>query len=109
MRKALTLIEMILTMVIVGLVFTVVPKIIFVTNRSFETVVKEDALYNVREDPGETVDLVLQHPELAARLGRELEAWYDQALRSRLETGGEGAIPQEVLEQLQKMGYFGER
>ena len=70
---------------------------------------EEDALYNVLEDPGETVDLVLQHPELAARLGRELEAWYDQALRSRLETGGEGAIPQEVLEQLQKMGYFGDR
>lgn len=46
MRKAFTLIEMIITMVIVGLVFMVVPKIIFVTNKSFETVIKEDALFN---------------------------------------------------------------
>lgn len=46
MRSALTLIELIFTMVIVGLVFTVVPKIVFVTNKSFETVSREDALYN---------------------------------------------------------------
>ncbi len=47
MRRALTLIEMIFTMVIVGLVFMVVPKILFVTNKSFETLVKEEALYNM--------------------------------------------------------------
>ena len=46
MKRGLTLIELIITMVIVGLVFMVVPKIIFVTNKSFETIVKEDALYN---------------------------------------------------------------
>ncbi len=46
MRRALTLLEMIFTMIIVGLVFMVVPKIIFVTNKSFETLVKEDALFN---------------------------------------------------------------
>ncbi len=46
MRRGLTLIEMILTMVIVALVFMVVPKIIFVTNKSFETTMKEDALFN---------------------------------------------------------------
>ncbi|WP_457594358.1 type II secretion system protein [Hydrogenimonas sp.] len=47
MRRALTLIEMIFTMVIVGLVFMVVPKIVFVTNKSFETLAKEEALYNM--------------------------------------------------------------
>ncbi|WP_300364872.1 type II secretion system protein [Hydrogenimonas sp.] len=46
MRRGVTLIELIITMVIVGLVFMVVPKIVFVTNKSFETIVKEDALYN---------------------------------------------------------------
>jgi len=46
MRSALTLIELIFAMVIVGLVFTVVPKIVFVTNKSFETTSREDALYN---------------------------------------------------------------
>ncbi|WP_353661781.1 type II secretion system protein [Hydrogenimonas sp. SS33] len=46
MRRAVTLIELIFTMLIVALVFTVVPKIVFVTNKSFETTVKEEALYN---------------------------------------------------------------
>ncbi|WP_201352404.1 hypothetical protein [Hydrogenimonas urashimensis] len=46
MRRALTMVELIFTMVIIGLVFMVIPKIIFVTNKSLETSVKEDALYN---------------------------------------------------------------
>ena len=46
MRRGLTLIELIFAMVIVALVFTVVPKIFFVTNKSFETTAKEEALYN---------------------------------------------------------------
>ncbi len=46
MRRGLTLIELIFAMVIVALVFTVVPKIVFATNKSFETTAKEDALYN---------------------------------------------------------------
>ena len=46
MRRALTMVELIFTMVIIGLVFMVIPKIIFVTNKSFETTVKEEALYN---------------------------------------------------------------
>ena len=46
MRRALTMVELIFTMVIIGLVFMVIPKIVFVTNKSFETTVKEDALYN---------------------------------------------------------------
>ncbi len=40
------MVELIFTMVIIGLVFMVVPKIVFVTNKSFETTVKEEALYN---------------------------------------------------------------
>ena len=46
MRRGMTLIELILAMVIIALLFTVVPKIVFVTNKSFETTMKEDALYN---------------------------------------------------------------
>jgi hypothetical protein len=46
MRRALTMVELIFTMVIIGLVFMVIPKIVFVTNKSFETTVKEEALYN---------------------------------------------------------------
>ena len=57
MRRALTLIELLLTMVIVGLVMMVIPKIIFVTNKSFEAIVKEEALYNALALAGVVVSL----------------------------------------------------
>ena len=46
MRKGLTLLELIFSMVIIGVVFTVVPKIIFASNKSMELSIKEDALFN---------------------------------------------------------------
>ena len=46
MRKGLTLIELILSMVIIGIVFTIVPKIVFVSNKSMHLSMKEDALFN---------------------------------------------------------------
>jgi prepilin-type N-terminal cleavage/methylation domain-containing protein len=45
MRKGLTLIELIFSMVIIAIVFTVVPKIIFVSNKTLELSVKEDGIY----------------------------------------------------------------
>ena len=45
MRRGFTLIELIFTIVIIGVVFTVIPKIIFSVNRGFELSVKEEALY----------------------------------------------------------------
>ena len=45
MRQALTLIELIFTMVIVAIAFSVVPKIIFVANKSQQVTLKEDALF----------------------------------------------------------------
>ncbi|MEA3522036.1 MAG: type II secretion system protein [Campylobacterota bacterium] len=46
MRRGLTLIEMIFSMVIIAIVFTVVPKIIFASNKSTQLSIKEDALFN---------------------------------------------------------------
>ena len=46
MRRALTLIELILSIIIIGLVFTVIPKIIFSLNRGFSLSMKEEALYS---------------------------------------------------------------
>lgn len=46
MRKGLTLIELVLSMLIVAIVFSVVPKIIFASNKSMATSMKEDALFN---------------------------------------------------------------
>ena len=57
MRRALTLIELIFTMVIVAIVFTVVPKMIFAFNKSAQTSVKEDALYNAFALMGAIVNL----------------------------------------------------
>jgi hypothetical protein len=47
MKKALTLIELIFTIVIIALVFTVIPKIIYVSNKSLEFSKKEDAIFNM--------------------------------------------------------------
>ena len=46
MRKGMTLLELIFSMVIIAIVFTIVPKIIFASNKSLELSVKEDALFN---------------------------------------------------------------
>jgi len=47
MKKALTLIELIFTVVIIGFVFTVIPKIIQVSNKTLEFSKKEDAIFNM--------------------------------------------------------------
>ncbi len=46
MRKGLTLIELIFTMVIVALVFSVIPKLVQTMGQSSKTVMKEDAIFN---------------------------------------------------------------
>lgn len=46
MRRGLTLIELIFSMVIIAIVFTVVPKIIFASNKALQLGIKEDALFN---------------------------------------------------------------
>jgi len=47
MKKALTLIELIFTIVIIAAVFTTIPKIIYVSNKSLEFSKKEDAIFNM--------------------------------------------------------------
>lgn len=46
MRKGLSLIELIFTIVIIAVVFTVIPKIVFALNKSDEFSIKQDALFN---------------------------------------------------------------
>ena len=45
MRKGLTLIELIFSMVIIAIVFTVIPKMIFASNKTLALSVKEDGMY----------------------------------------------------------------
>jgi len=47
LKKALTLIELIFTIVIIAAVFTVIPKIIYVSNKTLEFSKKEDAVFNM--------------------------------------------------------------
>jgi len=46
-KKALSLLELIFTIVIIGIVFTVIPKIMYVSNKSLEFSKKEDAIFNM--------------------------------------------------------------
>jgi len=45
MRPAFTLMELIFSMVIVAIVFTVVPKLMFATTKTMEVAIKEDGLF----------------------------------------------------------------
>jgi len=45
-RRGITLIELIFSIVILSIVFSIVPKIIFASNKSMQTSMKEDALFN---------------------------------------------------------------
>jgi len=47
LRKALTIIELIFTVVILALVFTVIPKILYVSNKSIQVSATEEAIFNM--------------------------------------------------------------
>lgn len=47
MKRALTLIELIFTIVIIAFVFTVIPKIIYISNKTISFSKKEDAIFNM--------------------------------------------------------------
>jgi len=57
MRKALTLIELILSMVIIGIVFTVIPRLIMSMNQSSQVTLKEEAMYNALTQMGAIINL----------------------------------------------------
>jgi len=57
MKKALTLIELIFTIVIIAFVFSVIPKIFQVTNKTLSFSSREDALFNMYS---QMMDIVLK-------------------------------------------------
>lgn len=57
MRKALTLIELIFSMVIIGIVFTVIPRLIMSMNQSAQATIKEEAMYNAISLMGAIINL----------------------------------------------------
>lgn len=57
MRNALTLIELILSMVIIGIVFTVIPRLIMSMNQSSQATIKEEAMYNALAQMGMILNL----------------------------------------------------
>ena len=57
MRRALTLIELILAMVIIGIVFTVIPRLIHAMNQTSKTAQQEEAMYNAVALMGAIINL----------------------------------------------------
>jgi prepilin-type N-terminal cleavage/methylation domain-containing protein len=57
MRKALTLIELILSMVIIAIVFTIIPRLVQSMNQSTQTTIKEEAMYNAMAQIGMIINL----------------------------------------------------
>jgi len=57
MRNALTLIELILSMMIIGIVFTVIPRLVMSMNQSAQVTLKEEAMYNAMAQMGMILNL----------------------------------------------------
>ncbi len=57
MRNGLTLIELILSMVIIGIVFTVIPRLVMSMNQSSQVMIKEEAMYNAMAQMGMILNL----------------------------------------------------
>ena len=47
MKKSFSLIELIFTIVIIALIFTTIPRIVYTTNQSFRLTLKEDGIFNM--------------------------------------------------------------
>ena len=67
----------------------------------------EFELFDRKKDPLDTTDLAAQHPDVVARLTRELEAWRKMALGARLKPDSALAstVSGEELERLRALGY----
>jgi len=67
----------------------------------------EFELYERRKDRLDTTDVAAQHPEIVARLSRELEAWRKMAVSARLKPDSQLAstVSGEELERLRALGY----
>ena len=64
-------------------------------------------LFDLAQDPGETLDLTRVEADRARRMQTELER-YLEGLPAPLPAGPEGTIDAELTESLQQLGYMGE-
>jgi arylsulfatase A-like enzyme len=67
----------------------------------------EFELFHRRRDPLDSADVAAQHPEVVARLSRELQAWRRMAQGARLKSDADLArsVSGEELERLRALGY----
>jgi arylsulfatase A-like enzyme len=67
----------------------------------------EFQLVDRRKDPLDATDVAAQHPEIVAKLSRELEAWRRMAVSARLKPDSAVAttVSGEELERLRALGY----
>jgi arylsulfatase A-like enzyme len=67
----------------------------------------EYELFDHRGDPGDQKDMAGEHPEIVARLAKELEAWHRKAAAARLKPDtAEAAMDSDELERLRALGYI---
>lgn len=63
-------------------------------------------LYNVRDDPGETINRYHSEDEVVERLDKLLGTWSTEMDRLRGESGSHFTMDDETLERLRAMGYI---
>ncbi len=65
-----------------------------------------EKLFDVARDPAEVEDLAAQHPEVVAALQDRMHRFVDEAKSQRMDTVVQGAVSDEVLDNLRALGYL---
>ena len=66
----------------------------------------QEALFDLRNDPGEEENLMSEEGERAARLGRELMLWFERmAQTAGPQSGTQERLDEETIERLRTQGY----
>ena len=66
----------------------------------------EQELYDLAEDPGETVDLTASRPDVVGAMATRLDGWERSLADTQIETR-EAAYDEETLQRLRGLGYIG--
>jgi hypothetical protein len=65
--------------------------------------IQREELYDLRNDPGQKLNVIERHPEVAGSLRKELERWQEWTLANR--GAGKQIDSPELQERLRALGY----
>ncbi|MFQ6103185.1 MAG: sulfatase [Candidatus Glassbacteria bacterium] len=78
----------------------------FILNQKFPEGIMQRELFNLANDPRETVNVIEEHSDVARRLERELIVFMGRMERMNLASGKSSVPTRSMLESLKELGYI---